>query len=137
MKIPKSVLLETALIIGAAVLFKVVLVLLNAQVGTSTTIDTTGLPVYSGHVTIAISNQEFRPAIIVVTAGTKVTWINHDPMAHTVTEGQDASPVLHGFNSNLLTSGQSWSYVFKAPGTYMYTCEVHPSMNARVIVKKA
>jgi plastocyanin len=135
MKIPKSVLLETALIVGAAVLFKVVLVFLNAQVGTFTTIDTTGLPVYSGHVTIVISNQEFRPAILVVIARTKITWINHDSMAHTVTEGQNASPIPHGFNSNLLPSGQSWSYVFKVPGIYLYTCEFHPSMNARVIVK--
>ncbi|HEY4036032.1 MAG TPA: plastocyanin/azurin family copper-binding protein [Ktedonobacteraceae bacterium] len=137
MKIPKSVLFETAIIVGLAVLFKVALVLLNAHVGTSTTGDTANLPVHSGHVTITISNQEFRPAVIVVTAGTTITWINHDPMTHTATEGQNASPVPHGFNSNLLTSGQSWSYVFKTPGTYMYTCEVHPSMNAKVVVKKA
>jgi plastocyanin len=136
MKISKSVLLETLLIVGAAVLFKVVLVLLNAHIGTSTTTDTANLSVHSGHATVTISNQQYRPAIIVVTAGTKITWVNDDPMDHTVTEGQNASPAPHGFNSNLLSSGQSWSYVFNTPGTYLYTCEVHPSMNARVIVKQ-
>jgi plastocyanin len=137
MKISKRLVLETVLIIGGAVLFKIVLVLLNAHVNPSTTTDIANLPVHSGQVTVTISSMQYRPAVLVVTPGTRVTWVNDDPMDHTVTEGQNASPTPHGFNSNLLSSEQSWTHMFNVPGTYHYTCEVHPSMNAIIVVKQA
>ncbi len=129
--------LEILLIVGVVVLFRVGIVLVDAHVGNATGTNIASLPVHSGNVTITISNQEYHPNIIVVTSGSKITWVNHDPMAHTVTEGQHASATLHGFNSGILASGKSWSYVFSAPGTYLYTCEFHPNMNARVIVRQA
>ncbi len=118
--------LEILLIVGVVVLVRVGIVLVDEHIGNATGTNTTSLPVHSGNATIAISNQEFRPNVIVVTSGSKITWVNHDPMAHTVTEGQDASSTPHGFNSSVLLSGKSWSYVFSAPGTYLYTCRVSP-----------
>jgi plastocyanin len=122
-------------LISGAILFKVVLSLVTSHINTSTTVNPNTLPVQSGHVTLTISNKQFRPAILVITAGTTVTWTNHDPMAHSVTEGHDAGATPHGFNSGVLASGKSWSYVFQTPGTYSYTCIFHPDMNAQVIVK--
>jgi plastocyanin len=135
MKKPGREIFVIILIIVIVVLFKVVLVLVNAHLNPATATDTANLPVQSGNVTITISNMEYHPDRIVVTAGTKITWVNHDPMAHTVTEGQHASPVPHGFDSKLIAPGHSWSYVFKISGTYMYTCELHPGMDASVIVR--
>ena len=135
MKNRRRDLLIGVLIVVAAVLFKVVLTIANAHVGTATAVDIAHLPVQSGHVTITITNEEYRPSIVVVTRGTTITWVNHDPMAHTVTEGHNAAPTPGGFNSNQLSSGQSWSYVFRNSGTYVYTCSYHVNMNASVVVR--
>jgi plastocyanin len=135
MKNRKRDVLIGVLIVVAAVLFKVVLTIANAHLGTATAVDIAHLPVQSGHVTIAITNEEYHPNIVVVTRGTTITWVNRDPMSHTVTEGHNAAPTPGGFNSNQLASGQSWSYVFHNPETYLYTCAYHVNMNARVVVR--
>jgi plastocyanin len=132
----REILIIVALILGA-ILFKVVLSLVTSHVNTSATVNPNTLPVQSGHVTLTITNKQFHPVILVVTVGTTVTWVNHDPMAHSVTEGHDAGETPHGFNSGVLDSGKSWSYLFQTPGTYSYTCIFHPDMNAQVIVKPA
>jgi plastocyanin len=134
MKKPKRAVLEVVIIVAVVVLLRVGIVLANERIGNTTS--SANLPVHSGNVNLSISHQEFSPNTIVVTSGSKITWVNHDPMAHTVTEGQDASPTAHGFNSGILATGKSWSYVFSVPGTYLYTCEFHPNMNAKVIVKQ-
>ena len=135
MKKPRRRLIEVLLIVGVVVLFRIGIVLVNAHISNAANTNTANLPTQSGNVILTIFNEEFHPNIIVITSGSKITWVNHDPMAHTVTEGQHASPIQHGFNSGILPAGKSWSYVFSTPGTYLYTCEFHPNMNARVIVK--
>jgi plastocyanin len=123
------------LIIGGAVLFRVVLALATSAAGGPASINTANLPVQSGHVTVTISNREYHPAILVITSGTTVTWVNRDPMAHTVTEGQHASATPRGFNSGLLASGQTWTTTFHTPGTFVYTCTFHPDMNGHIVIK--
>jgi plastocyanin len=137
LKISKKVLIETGAVIAFAILLKVVLLLVNAHIGNATTADTANANVQSGKVTITITHMEYQPSVIVVKAGTTITWINHDSVAHTVTQGQNAAPSSNGFNSGLLPTGKAWSYTFNKTGTYLYTCEVHPSMNARIIVQRA
>ena len=90
MKKHKRELIIIMALIGGAVLFRVGLALATSSVGGQTTVNTTNLPVQSGHVTIIISSKEYHAATVVITVGTSVTWVNQDPMAHTVTEGQDA-----------------------------------------------
>ncbi len=127
------------LLIVGAVLFRIILaVTANAAnaANQQTSVNTTGLPLQSGRVTVSISNKLYHPATLLVTAGTTVTWVNHDPMAHTVTQGAHASATPHGFASGVLASGQSWSYTFRTPGTYTYTCLFHPDMNGAVVVKQ-
>jgi plastocyanin len=134
MKKPKRGLIEIGIIIGVVILFRVGIVLVNDTMNSAASTNTATLPVHSGSITLTISNMEFHPATIVITSGSKITWVNHDPMAHTVTEGQHASATRGGFTSGILAAGKSWSYVFHAPGTYLYTCNFHPNMNAKVIV---
>ena len=79
--------------------------------------------------TISIDNFAFSKASITVPVGTKVTWVNHDDMLHTVAdEGKT-------FKSDPLDSGESFSHVFDKPGTYKYFCSLHPHMTGTVVVQ--
>jgi plastocyanin len=79
---------------------------------------------------VTIDNYAFKPAMITVVPGTKVTWKNMDDDPHTVT-ADDGS-----FDSKGLAQGDSFSFTFKKPGTYNYHCSVHPFMKATVIVRE-
>lgn len=76
---------------------------------------------------------EFMPMEFTVPAGTTVTWINHDEAEHTVT----ASDGLFD-SGNIMTAnvapGASFSFTFTEPGTYEYTCTIHPRMTGTIIV---
>jgi plastocyanin len=80
---------------------------------------------------VVIDNFTFSPATLTVPAGTAVTWVNHDDVPHTVTS--PSRPRL--LDSPTLDTDESFTHVFKAPGTYDYYCTVHPRMTGQVIVK--
>jgi len=80
---------------------------------------------------VTIDNFAFAPKELVVTAGTTVTWVNTDDVAHTVT----SKAVPAHFDSRALHTGGTFSFEFKRPGTYDYFCKPHPYMTGRVIVK--
>jgi plastocyanin len=83
----------------------------------------------AGH-QVSIAHYAFGPGAMTVTAGDTVTWTNSDQASHDVaTTSAPAS-----FHSPLLATGQSWSVLLNAPGTYSYHCSVHPDMRARVVV---
>ena len=70
-------------------------------------------------VTVIIKARAFDPPLITIKAGTTVTWINEDPMLHSVVHLPDAN---HGelFDSGPLSSGQSFSFTFVETGRYSY-----------------
>jgi LPXTG-motif cell wall-anchored protein len=78
-------------------------------------------------VTVAIKDFSFAPGSITVHAGDTVTWVNEGPSSHTAT-------VRGGFDSGVLSRGQSASHVFTSPGTLSYFCSIHPFMRATVVV---
>jgi amicyanin len=82
-------------------------------------------------VKVSIANFVFEPKELTVTAGTTVTWVNADDVPHTVTS--TAAPPL--FDSRTLRAGDTFSFEFKAAGTYDYFCKAHPYMTGKVIVK--
>jgi YVTN family beta-propeller protein len=71
------------------------------------------------------------PDTITITAGQTVTWTNADPVPHTVTSDTGA------WDSGEIASGKSFSMTFTKPGTYPYSCAIHPSMQGTVVVKSA
>lgn len=79
--------------------------------------------------TVEISGFKFVPDAISVSVGTKVTWINRDATAHTVTSNDGSFP-----SSGNLSQGQSYEVTFSTLGTYPYHCSIHPSMTATVTV---
>jgi plastocyanin len=78
---------------------------------------------------VMIENFSFAPATITVKAGTKVTWINHDDVPHTVDENDKR------FKSGTMDTDDQYSFTFTSPGTFNYFCALHPKMTGQVIVK--
>ena len=78
---------------------------------------------------VSIERFAFSPATVTVKAGSAVAWENRDPVEHTVT-GENGA-----FESGLLAAGARFSRVFDAPGTFPYTCRLHPSMKGQVEVE--
>lgn len=78
---------------------------------------------------IAIEKYAFGPTQLTISAGTKVTWTNKDPIQHSVTSDQNT------FDSGLLGQNQEFSKMFDEPGVYPYHCRPHPNMKAQIIVK--
>ena len=80
---------------------------------------------------VVIDNFTFTPATLTISAGTKVKWINHDDIPHTVTSTTQPREL----KSEALDTDQTYSHTFAKPGTYHYFCAIHPHMTAVVIVK--
>jgi plastocyanin len=78
---------------------------------------------------VSISNFAFDPPMLAVNSGTTVTWVNHDDEPHTVTSFTGA------FGSQALDTDESFSFQFKAPGTYVYRCGIHPHMTGTIVVR--
>lgn len=77
--------------------------------------------------TIVIKSFSFSPAVLTVKSGTKVTWVNEDPLLHDV--------VADTFRSENLEQGDRFEFTFNQAGTFDYICGLHPSMKGQVIVE--
>jgi plastocyanin len=77
---------------------------------------------------VAIEGFAFSPATVEVAVGQEVTWENHDPAEHTVTQ-EDG-----GFDSGTMAQGAAFKTTFDAPGEYRYICALHPGMKGTVVV---
>ena len=89
--------------------------------------DVKGSPVRTDHVD-APKSLRFAPAVIEISAGTTVTWTNHDNLPHTV-------KLLEGSKVDKpLPIGGQTTITFPTPGTIYYTCTIHPQMHAKIIV---
>ncbi|HZT43875.1 MAG TPA: metallophosphoesterase [Chthonomonadaceae bacterium] len=78
---------------------------------------------------VKIDNFQFAPTVLTVAGGTKVTWINHDDMPHTIVETN------RRFASAALDTNDHFAYTFLTPGTYTYFCSIHPRMVGKIIVR--
>ena len=80
---------------------------------------------------VTIDNFAYSPQTLTVPRGTRVTWVNHDDVPHTVTSS--AKP--RAFASQALDTDDRFEHVFTKPGVYEYFCAVHPKMTAKVVVE--
>jgi plastocyanin len=78
---------------------------------------------------IEVKNFMFMPTTLTVKAGDKVTWVNKDEEPHTVTSDTGI------FRSGAMDTDGSFSYKFDQPGTYHFTCSIHPRMVGTIVVK--
>jgi plastocyanin len=81
---------------------------------------------------VVIYNYKFVPVTLTVPVGTTVTWVNHDIAPHTATHHTFGD---EGFDSGNLRDTQIFRHRFRKPGTYDYTCTLHPGMRGTIIVQ--
>ena len=78
--------------------------------------------------TIAIGDRVFRPRNVTIAAGGSVTWRNDDDREHTATASGN------GFDTGVLSPGESARESFPNPGTFAFLCVIHPEMTGTVTV---
>ena len=90
-------------------------------------------------ITVRMKDEKlFDPARMVLSSGTKVTWINDDEVAHFVnTDPHPSHNVLGDLNSLAINPGESYTYTFEEPGAWGYHCSAHYNLGmvAQVVVK--
>jgi plastocyanin len=107
-----------------AVFFVLTLVTVSAALAAPTE---TPQPAVGGKVVdVSIQNSAYNPASVQISTGDTVKWTNMDSTTHTVTGST--------FESGNINKGQSYQFQFTEPGTYSYTCSIHPTMKGTVIV---
>jgi plastocyanin len=78
---------------------------------------------------IEVKDFMFAPTTLTVTAGTQVTWVNKDDEPHTVVSDTGV------FRSGAMDTNEGFSFKFDKPGTYHFTCSIHPRMVGTIVVK--
>ena len=73
--------------------------------------------------------MKFLPAIMTITAGDTVKFLNHDNVVHNV-----YSPDNEGYNLGSFKQNEDRSYTFAKPGVYTQLCSVHPEMLGYIFV---
>ncbi len=78
--------------------------------------------------TINIDNFVFTPAETTVKAGTKVRFVNHDDIPHTIILADGK------VRSKALDTDDSFTFVFDKTGEFVYFCGLHPHMKGEIRV---
>jgi plastocyanin len=79
---------------------------------------------------VGIDNFSFTPKAATITAGARITWVNHDDVPHQIVSTDKRFP-----SSPVLDTGQRYQHVFDRAGHYAYFCSIHPTMTGAVEVK--
>jgi plastocyanin len=80
---------------------------------------------------ISTAEKQFSPHILVVPAGSTVSFSNHDPFNHNVFSLSEENP----FDLGLFGRGETRSTRFTRPGIVRVYCNVHAQMSALVVVR--
>ena len=70
----------------------------------------------------------FMAMFLTIKAGAVVTWTNTDDEPHTLRS--DCGPTRSAVKTD-----ESLTFTFDQPGTYHFTCSIHPRMIVTVIVE--
>jgi plastocyanin len=78
---------------------------------------------------VAIEGMKFVPERIDVAVGDTVTWVNRDPVPHTVTNA------ARKLESGTIEANGKWRYVVRRKGELDYVCRFHPGMRGTLTAK--
>lgn len=78
---------------------------------------------------VAIDNFVFSPAQVSVRTGTRVVFVNHDDIPHSIVL-EDGK-----VRSKALDTDDSFAFVFDKPGEFIYFCGLHPYMKGAIVVR--
>ncbi len=76
-------------------------------------------------VTVQAIDNSFRPDPLEVVAGTEVVFENRGRNDHNVLPKGDPAAAAWGVQKEQFAPGDSYAFVFGAPGTYAYYCSIH------------
>lgn len=82
------------------------------------------------HVSVRMREKTFDPEVVAVPIGSTVSFPNADPILHNVFSVSGDN----GFDLGLYGEGIGRNVVFRAPGVVRVYCNVHPQMEAFVVV---
>jgi plastocyanin len=82
------------------------------------------------NIVVTITGMKFSPQFIAASAGDTITWVNKDIVPHTTKS--DAALL---WDSGTIRPGSNYKRVFNAPGSYTYSCAIHPTMHGTVIIR--
>ena len=77
----------------------------------------------------------YIPLNLEVQKGTIVEWINDDNVGHTIQSQDGEGNVVGLFNSDVLQTGDRFSYKFEESDVYNYFCTIHPWRVGVITVK--
>ena len=72
---------------------------------------------------------KFLPSLVTVAAGGTVTFTNNSPGDHNVVSSTNVWP------QTLVSPDETFALTLAQPGSYPYTCTIHPGMNGTITVK--
>jgi plastocyanin len=78
---------------------------------------------------VFMQGSAFNPTTRTVSAGTTVTWVNKDGVAHTATSSSVPAGAATFSSGNVGANGQ-FQVTFATAGTYQYYCTIHGSPGA-------
>jgi len=78
---------------------------------------------------VNIQGSAFVPPTTTVRVGDTVSWTNRDAFSHTSTSDTGA------WNSDVIRAGSSFSFTFRAAGTFAYHCAIHAFMHGTIEVQ--
>lgn len=78
--------------------------------------------------TVEIKAMKFQPAELVAENGDTVVWVNHDILAHDVTEQPSKA-----WSSSVMPAGASWSLVVTQSADYY--CSIHVVMKGKIVMQ--
>jgi plastocyanin len=97
--------------------------------GTHTPVAASAIAPPAGASEIEINNFSFAPSTVTVPIGTQVTWTNKDEIGHNVVSADKS------IKSKVLDTNNKFTFTFTKPGTYSYSCTIHPRMRGTVVVQ--
>lgn len=83
-----------------------------------------------GRAVIDMRKKAFRPGVVAVPVGSSVSFPNADPILHNVFSVSERNQ----FDLGLYGQGDGRTVVFREPGVVRVYCNVHPQMEAFVVV---
>jgi plastocyanin len=84
-------------------------------------------PARADEMTVEIHEFKFAPAELEIKAGSKVTFVNLDLVAHTATG--------EAFDTGTLKKGERAEITFSTTGKFPYLCKLHPHMKGHILVR--
>lgn len=77
---------------------------------------------------LPVMEWAYAPAVVTVAPGSWVTWSNAGGETHTITSFDNS------FDSREVGPSEGFSWFFETPGTFQYTCTLHPWMVGTITV---